>query len=227
MGFHLVGFALNRHAAIVHMLSSQQPSPHLPPIFEPAVIVMEPMTLPCAEQVMQLSVQTEAARSIATEQPDAVSPASSTATGKRPAAGWGEAEISEAARARPNPSRWRRRLAKPDGRCAVRSTLFGADHPLPDGVTDILAESSVTACAFIREMRTQAAEALKAAMDEDETLQASHELLRQTLALTLALTLTLTLTLTLALTLALALTLSLTRYAADGRRRRLPRRAVR
>lgn len=151
------------------MLSSQQPSPHLPPIFEPAVIVMEPMTLPCAEQVMQLSVQTEAARSIATEQPDAVSPASSTATGKRPAAGWGEAEISEAARARPNPSRWRRRLAKPDGRCAVRSTLYGADHPLPDGVTDILAESSVTACAFIREMRTQAAEALKAAMDEDET----------------------------------------------------------
>ena len=146
---------------------------------------MEPMTLPCAVQVMQLSVQTEATSSIAAEPPDAVSPvatalrmdaaspASSTATGKRPATGWGEAESSEAARARPNPLGYRRRFAKPDGRCAVRSTLYSADHPLPEGVTDILAEGSVAAFAFIREMRTQAAEALKAAMDEDETLQDS------------------------------------------------------
>ena len=166
------------------MLSSHQLSPHLPPVFEPAGI-MEPMTLPCAVQVMQLSVQTEANSSIAAEQPgaaspvaaplrmEAASPSSSTATGKRPAAGWGEAESSEAARARPNPSQYRRRLAKPDGRCAVRSTLYGAAHPLPESVTDILTESSVAACAFIREMRTQAAEALKAAMDEDETLQGS------------------------------------------------------
>ena len=168
------------------MLSSHRPSPHLPPIFEPAVI-MEPMTLPCAGQVMQLSVQPEAASSIAAEQPEAVSPvatalrmeeaspAGATATGKRPAAGWGEAESSEAARARPNPLRWRRRLARPDGRCAVRSALYGANHPLPEGVTDILTESSVAALALIREMRTKAAEALKVAMDEDETLQ---ELLR-------------------------------------------------
>ena len=153
--------------------------------------MMEPLTLPCAGQVMQLSVQTEATSSLAAEQPEAVSPvatalrmeeaaspAGATATGKRPAAGWGEAESSEAARARPNPLRWRRRLARPDGRCAVRSALYGANHPLPEGVTDILTESSVAAFALIREMRTKAAEALKVAMDEDETLQAARELLR-------------------------------------------------
>ena len=146
--------------------------------------MMEPLTLPCAGQVMQLSVQTEATSSLAAEQPEAVSPeaaspAGATATGKRPAAGWGEeAESSEAARARPNPLRWRRRLARPDGRCAVRSALYGANHPLPEGVTDILTESSAAAFALIREMRTKAAEALKVAMDEDETLQASRELLR-------------------------------------------------
>ena len=154
--------------------------------------MMEPLTLPCAGQVMQLSVQTEATSSLAAEQPEAVSPvatalrmeeaaspAGAIATGKRPAAAWGEeAESSEAARARPNPLRWRRRLARPDGRCAVRSALYGANHPLPEGVTDILTESSVAAFALIREMRTKAAEALKVAMDEDETLQASRELLR-------------------------------------------------
>ena len=154
--------------------------------------MMEPLTLPCAGQVMQLSVQTEATSSLAAEQPEAVSPvatalrmeeaaspAGATATGKRPAAGWGEeAESSEAARARPNPLRWRRRLARPDGRCGVRSALYGANHPLPEGVTDILTESSAAAFALIREMRTKAAEALKVAMDEDETLQASRELLR-------------------------------------------------
>ena len=141
--------------------------------------MMEPLTLPCAGQVMQLSVQTEATSSLAAEQPEAASPAGATATGKRPAAGWGEeAESSEAARARPNPLRWRRRLARPDGRCAVRSALYGANHPLPEGVTDILTESSAAAFALIREMRTKAAEALKVAMDEDETLQASRELLR-------------------------------------------------
>ena len=154
--------------------------------------MMEPLTLPCAGQVMQLSVQTEATSSLAAEQPEAVSPvatalrmeeaaspAGAIATGKRPAAAWGEeAESSEAARARPNPLRWRRRLARPDGRCAVRSALYGANHPLPEGVTDILTESSVAAFALIREMRTKAAEALKVAMDEDETLQAARELLR-------------------------------------------------
>ena len=149
--------------------------------------MMEPLTLPCAGQVMQLSVQTAATSSLAAEQPEAVSPvatalaspAGATATGKRPAAGWGEeAESSEAARARPNPLRWRRRLARPDGRCAVRSALYGANHPLPEGVTDILTENSAAAFALIREMRTKAAEALKVAMDEDETLQASRELLR-------------------------------------------------
>ena len=146
--------------------------------------MMEPLTLPCAGQVMQLSVQTAATSSLAAEQPEAVSPeaaspAGATATGKRPAAGWGEeAESSEAARARPNPLRWHRRLARPDGRCAVRSALYGANHPLPEGVTDILTESSAAAFALIREMRTKAAEALKVAMDEDETLQASRELLR-------------------------------------------------
>ena len=129
------------------MLSSHGLSPHLPPIFEPAVM-MEPLTLPCAGQVMQLSVQPDATSSLAAEQPEAVSPvattlmeeaaspAGATSTGKRPAAGWGEeAESSEAARARPNPLRWRRRLARPDGRCAVRSALYGANHPLPEGMT--------------------------------------------------------------------------------------------
>ena len=36
--------------------------------------MMEPLTLPCAGQVMQLSVQTEATSSLAAEQPEAVSP---------------------------------------------------------------------------------------------------------------------------------------------------------
>ena len=133
--------------------------------------MMEPMTLPCAVQVMQLAPCTPIQISVESVQTEEVaSPASYTTTGKRPAAGWGEAE-SEAARARPNPSRWRRRLAKTDGRCAVRSTLYGAGHPLPETVADILTEDSVAAYAFIREIRRQSAQALKVAMDEDETLQ--------------------------------------------------------
>ena len=78
-----------------------------------------------------------------------------------------EAATSEAARARPT---HKRLLSKPDGRCAVRSALHGSSYPLPEGISDILADDSVKARGLIREVRTQAAQALKAAMEGDETL---------------------------------------------------------
>jgi hypothetical protein len=159
------------------MLSSHQLSPHLPPIFSPIEpMVMEPMTpLPCAvpvhsahahENPTTISVPVGCATEADSARPTTAASGPTTTPGtKRPADE--DAATSEAARARPT---HKRLLSKPDGRCAVRSALHGSSYPLPEGISDILADDSVKARGLIREVRTQAAQALKAAMEGDETL---------------------------------------------------------
>ncbi|KAL1515439.1 hypothetical protein AB1Y20_002065 [Prymnesium parvum] len=65
----------------------------------------------------------------------------------------------------------RRVRAKPDGRCQIRAVLHAAGVPLPAGIGCILTDDSRSARSYIQQTRAAAAERVKAAMQEDETLQ--------------------------------------------------------
>lgn len=61
-------------------------------------------------------------------------------------------------------------LCKADGRCQVRSVLYAAATPLPDGVHDILNGDDVATRAFIRRIRSAAAQRVLETSRNDDTL---------------------------------------------------------